>query len=187
MNRPFGWLLDHRMTPRVVMGALVLAFAAQLEVINLYGEPYPALVMPEFRGGGMALRFPQQLPLPAFVVHFADGSKETLTMRALLDGVTDGQHWHIIWSNFGLDRLSAPAATAGPADGWLPGWSLTQQRRKDPARAAAAVPWLRTRLEQVFPGRQPMAVVVRWSVITVGVNAVSEPTLFREARLSLAR
>lgn len=176
-------MLDSERAPALAAGLLIAAFLAQHLFIAVYGEPYPALLMPDFSGGGQMHGARQVFHSVRFDVEFADGSTKTLTARELLRDIPDSQHWAIVNNTF---RRLDPGGTAAdePIRGWLPGRQRWWQRRYDRSRAFKAAPWLRARLERMFPGERPSAVTVRWIHIVVG-NGTLERRPIETGRIPL--
>jgi hypothetical protein len=156
MNSPRGAV--------IAAATLLVAFMAPIQMRPSYGEPYPALLMPRFDGGGVSIDEPVVVDHAAFSVEFSDGGSVTMWPRELLRSIPDSQHGAIMSHNFGPDRWAVAAATVSPhgSAGWLPGRALMWQRYFDTGRAFKAAPWLKEHLTMAFPHRTPTSVTVKW-------------------------
>jgi hypothetical protein len=161
MDSRLGSILDHWLTPRVLLVALLLAFATQLYVSHAYGDVYPMLQLPGVPGTGVEVDDPVIAPQPSFTVEFRDGSTTTIDMHVLLRDVPETQQWPIVWRNFGPERWKAPRT--------------------------ALEPWVRARLADLFPGRQASAMAVQWHAVRVYPHGSIERSVVGEGRLVLAR
>lgn len=156
MNSPRGAV--------IAAAALLVAFIIPIQMRPSYGEPYPALLMPRFDGGGVPIDEPVVVEHAAFSVRFSDGRSVTMLPRELLRSIPDSQHAAIMSYNFGPDRWAvAPATVTSPAPaGWLAGRAVMWQRYFDTGRAFKAAPWLKEHLVMAFPNRIPTSVTVTW-------------------------
>jgi hypothetical protein len=152
-----------RRAPKVLLAALLILYLGQLAVIEHYGEPYPALTMPDFPDRGRPFDESLAAPEVRFVVRFADDTTARLTLAQVLAKVPEPMRWAIVANNFSPDRFRPPSAHVEPlAHGLLAGRQVMWQRVGDRSLAHAARAWLRQRCEALFPGRRAVSVAVQW-------------------------
>lgn len=176
--------MDRPYTPGLAAILLIAGFCLQHVLIVAYGEPYPALKMPAFTGGGQPHDRPQTFRIVRFRVEFLHGPARTLTARQLLWDVPTSQRRAIVFNTFGPHRWESEHAGVDIApDGWLPGRELWWKRRADASRAFKAAAWLRTRLEDIYPAQCPTSVTVLWYESRVVDSSTIEHTLIKSGQI----
>jgi hypothetical protein len=149
--------------------AVIGAAALQEVFILQFGEPYPALRMPSFRG---TLGAGDKVVLRdvEVVIGFADGGTEQLSPHQLLAEAPDPLRMLMMSANFrpGAERPSH-SPQPPPAGGvkrfvlrLVPGYTLANRRWQEKEAPPPTRRWLRRRLAALHPGRTPVAVDFRW-------------------------
>jgi len=148
--------------------ALLVLLALQYLMILYVVEPYPAVMMPEFRGELVNGAGMVEFEVVETRIDFADGGREAISLIELVAGKLPEAHVGIVAA-----RCFAPhdEPTGGAAsDGarhqtkrklrdWL-GLGLRNPTITEPSAATRA--WLRDAIAQRFPEREPVAITFRW-------------------------
>lgn len=149
--------------------AVLLPIQCWFARTSVFGEPYPALIMPAF--DGLATNPDGRIPAESVsvIVTFADGAVEPMPLRMLFAGAPSS---HIMAMAQIALKPKPPRPPARPPDPWwralikqyvAPGLALRAARTQywsglDPRTVA----WLRAKTQAVFPGRRAAAVTVEW-------------------------
>jgi hypothetical protein len=152
-----------------VVVAVLLPVQYWIARTSVWGEPYPALIMPAFDGPVTNPDGTIPAGSVAVDVTFADGGVESVSLHTLF---AEAPSSHVVVMAQIALKPKPPAPPARPAGSWwrelirqyvAPGLVLSAARRQywsgpDPRTVA----WLRARVQEVFPGRRPAAVTVEW-------------------------
>ncbi len=162
-----------RPSTRLIPLAFALPFAAvlvQFAIIGAgFGEPYPAIMMPDFRGTGGSRDGIVRIRVLEIVVTFLDGSVEHPTLATLLTPMPESVFAQVSLRNF---RVTTPFPSGEQPRVGLKAWlvdHVTPIRSIRYRRRAAGNPpppdtvqWLRDRLRLIYPGRQAQRIQFQW-------------------------
>ena len=158
----------------LIQFAFALPFAAvlvQFAIIGAgFGEPYPAIMMPDFRGKGASRAGIVRVRTLEVAVAFVDGSAAQPTLAALLTPLPRSMFAQVTLRNF---RATAPFPLGDePPRVGVKAWlvdHVTPIRSIRYRRRAAGNPpppdtvaWLRDRLRLMYPGRQAQRIQFQW-------------------------
>jgi hypothetical protein len=133
--------IESRVRIRILFLATVVGFAIQLVFIAVTKvEPYPALTMPSFAGHPTEEGWIER-SVPFVEVEFADGSKEVAPFASVLPK-TKTLKGHVLRA-FGTDAFTTEPDT---------------------------VNWLKSRIVEAFPGKDPIGLDVVWRIVEFNVN-----------------
>ena len=127
---------------------------------SVFGEPYPALIMPAF--DGLATNPDGKIPAESVsvVVTFADGAVEPMPLRMLFAGAPSS---HIMAMAQIALKPEPPRPPARPPDPW---WRALIKRYVAPGLALRAARTQYWSGPEVFPGRRAAAVTLEWHADT---------------------
>ena len=151
--------------------AIILVYPVQLLFVWTVSEPYPALMMPEFRGTGVGADGIHHTRSADVVIRFADGPDRVTTPARLFAQAPSSHHWTLM-GRF-RPRLEESDGSRGLAsrvkhavrdrlDTMLP---VPQSRETDLMLTEVHTEtreWLRDRVESMYPGRMPVSVDFVW-------------------------
>lgn len=154
---------------RILFLSILLIFPFQLLFVYLFGEPYPALMMPAFAGTeGAKADGSFESTQTDIIIHFNDGLTEHVAPQTLLAEIPDSHHGAIMRMMFRpTDERQAP-----PDDVWgaselerfiktqiIPGYVIKQQRGVfEPEAHPDTKQWLSQRIHELYPHRTPDAI-----------------------------
>jgi hypothetical protein len=147
--------------------ALVIGlYLMQLAFVSRLTQPYPALMMPSFRGTGLDEEGGFRNRTASIVVTFNNGETETLTPGELFAGASSAYHGAL------MKWFAVPEAEERRADREtgmrkllrqvLPGMAVRGRSQALGGSSPAMAAWLRQRLEAMYPGREPQQVRFVW-------------------------
>ncbi len=163
-------------TPRVrlVFVAVVALLAAQSLFIHRFDEPYPAIVMPSFRGSG-GYRDGRVEVTRYEVVFLAEGEEFSFHPKTLLEQFPDSHHGALAETSL-RPRNEAPRPFSKRSwlhrfrDAIFPGYAASRTSRDSPANIASLQDWLRGRARDLVPGRHVSRVEIRWFRVVFSVD-----------------
>ena len=128
-------------------------------------EPYPGLIMPRFAHPGGDVDTTRSTT-PEITVAFADGSRASLAPRELVRTPVHASRFVSYNFSRGLDADGQLRDTTAPShleillNGWDDG--TAPRRGVERARDPRTLAWLRERLADVHPDRDPTRVTFEW-------------------------
>jgi hypothetical protein len=144
-------LARERLWARAALGAVLAVFVAQTLVARRTGgEPYPALMMPAFDGGGLPPSSAVPITSLTFEAVTSDGRVVAVDPQDLLAGVPPATVVAVVDYLFRVGRWDL-AAVPPTATSWLPGRAATLVRDRDAGLAHRTGTWLRARLQARYP------------------------------------
>lgn len=159
------------------LAAVLVLFPLQILVEAELGEPYPALRMPAFPGGGGGVEEHLSRRSATASVKFAEGDRVRFPATRLVEHLPRAHRRPILQLAFrpASERSPPPAEFVPPDFGdagalerlgkrLLPGYVIAFRRRNHELRVPPeTVAWLRRRIAAMFPGRRARTVTFRWS------------------------
>jgi hypothetical protein len=153
---------------RLTFVGIALAYVVQYFVVMSYGEPYPALMMPTFRGTGGYHDGKVRIKRMEAVFVTAEGDSSAFSRRDLLSEFPVSFHQTI--ANTFLAPLPEAARTRARIP-ILPGLRAGEWNRTSAANLASLRAWLLARGRTLLPGRSLERVELRWYEDTVRQEA----------------
>jgi hypothetical protein len=151
-----------------LFGAVLLLQPLQYWFIGRFGAPYPALTMPAF-GNSVPAGQPLALRRLEIVVDFARGEPAPLDAFTLMSSLPLSHRFRLVALHFGMTPRPDPSPGRAPISGvearlrrLLPGLLARRALEAATTTHPATVAWLRTRMEEIFPDRDAVAVRFRW-------------------------
>ncbi len=151
---------------RLIFLATFAFLTVQSLFIQRYGEPYPAIVMPGFRGSG-GYQHDGRVEVVRYEAVFIAGAEEfTVAPKVLLAEFPDSHHGEIAQSTL-APRVDAPneiprSRLKRVRDAIFPGYAARNALWDSPNDIASLRNWLRSRGEVLVPGREISRVEIRW-------------------------
>ena len=156
-----------RVGVRFAFTAVLIGYAIQFVVIVIFGAPYPAIMMPEFRGsaGYQDGKVVVKRVEPVFVT--SQGETVSFNLRELLNDIPDSHH-EVIATCF-----LSPLPGACPRDlmqdrfpeivrAVFPHVRAGSLHRTDPRNIESLCSWARYRAGALLPGRAVQRLELRW-------------------------
>lgn len=180
---------------KLLFAAVILWQPVQYAFVSKFGEAYPMLQLPPFRGTLNDAAGNIRLDAVAIDVLFTDGSGARFPQYALLSQVPSAFHEAIMKHMFGpVDGRSATPVNSR----WqqvkafaFPGLLAARARTASSETDSDTKAWLRRRITELFPGKEPVDVRFVWQTDVyhqTGSFAVThEPIGVREVKLAQIR
>lgn len=158
---PSGSNAQRRVRPAHVVVLLGCLFALQGVFIRHYGEPYPALVMPGFRGsGGYRGHHIEFYDYRVALVDRAGGSF-LFSPRKLFEGVPDSYHGALSTALRPRDGSVPDRSRPGRSlRVWFPGYAAAADSHEEVP--ASLRTWMELRARRMAPGRNIVRAELRW-------------------------
>jgi hypothetical protein len=171
--------------PVILFWLLIGGLCSQPFVINAFGEPYPTITFPVFRGGGARIGEPVRTLRVSLTVEFVDGTTSAVTRDDLFRAVPRSIRIAVVNENLGPTRLESVDSRSTPSTSILPGRASLWHHMGNAAQAHAVLPWIGQQLRDLYPGRQPATLIIRWDEVVVWRGHQATANLVREASLPL--
>ena len=150
---------------RLLFLLVIAMLVAQLGYAYLAQEPFPSFVYPSFPGAPDHAG-PVRLLHPSLIVRFTEPDRVVeVSYKKLLSPVPGMVADAIAYTVFAPHPSNAhPRATPGQFRLFLEQPTFTRGARTPSAelRDPTTVDWLRNRLAQLYPGRSPRSLEIRW-------------------------
>lgn len=152
---------------RLVFSAVILACAIQFILIRTLGTPYPAIMMPEFRGSGGYKNGKVYVRRIEAVFVTREGEMISFTQRELLSDFP-GSHHEVIANCFlsplpdrcTRDLVQSPLSEITHLV--FPGFRAGSLHRTAPENIESLRSWALYRAHQLLPGRTVKRIEFRW-------------------------
>lgn len=179
-----------RLRVRLLSGAIVLAFLAQMAFVGKAEEPYPALMMPRFGWAGPTSSESVSIAVPNASIRYADGSEQALSLAQLFPDVPAGHRPTLANSMLSVvgpdtEARRAPEGKLEPPSWLLPGYRLARVSRHDPRHVESLRRWARDVARAQRPGVEPQSLIVRWYSDEYAYDVTQNPTRSKQARSSI--
>ncbi len=151
---------------RLVFITAIALLVAQSVFIHKYGEPYPTITMPSFKGSG-GFQNGRVKIIRYEAVFIANGEEFSFKPKVLLEKFPDS---HIAEISQSLMPTPAVGVTKATPTGRLsrlrdivfPGYGARRKSQDSPAYIASLKDWLRSRGRELVPDRPVSRVEIRW-------------------------
>jgi hypothetical protein len=150
---------------RLVFAAVVFAYATQLILVRTLGTPYPAIMMPEFRGSGGYQNGKVYVKRIEAVFVTREGETISFTRRDLLSDFP-GSHHDVIANCFLSPLADSCTPVQNPPNPIIhlvfPGLGAGSLHRTAPENIESLRSWALDRARQLLPRRTVKRVEFRW-------------------------
>jgi hypothetical protein len=152
---------------RCLFAALLISCVFQYAVVQVLGEPYPAILMPGFPGSGGYQNGAVKTKRLEAVFIPAQGEPVTFSQRELLSEFPDSLHNTIAESFLtplpeDQDFEETPSTRTGIRYRLFPGLEAGHVDRTSAANIASLTSWLQDRAHRLLPGQSVAKVEIRW-------------------------
>lgn len=152
---------QRRLAYMCLAGTLAL-LPVQEYVEQTRGEPYPALVLPRFSGGGVPVGEPVSVLLPRFTAQTKEGRIDPVPPELIFGAMPPHIRAFVIRYLFGPTRWDRQFPEPTVRGGILRGRGVRYARDRDRGLAWRAVPWVQERLRSPAKRRGWTAFSVSW-------------------------
>lgn len=175
---------ERRWRIRSLVAATAVIGVLSLPTALLFGEPYPWIMMPGFRGNGGVDNQQVERTTAVFAFRFADGGVVTVDPPALFAKVPSSNYYTL------SARFSPDQAPAGRlehvAAAVFPNLHAAARSGVPDADDLQVRAWLRLQAQRLFPERQAEAVDVFWQRISIDATGARQIIdSFQSARFEL--
>jgi hypothetical protein len=172
---------DHERRIQLLFVAVAIVFPFQYWFAKHVTEPYPALLLPSFKGTAVNEAGEFAFESADVVVAFGDGASQTVSLRTLFADAPSSQFKAMAKIALKPKRAGSPPPrlrTPGLED-MIPGYVLSQIRHYYWSGVElGTVNWIRGRIKALFPNRTVLRVDVVW---------YTEVCILREGQLTRHR
>ena len=180
-----------RFVVKLLFLALLVSEPFKWMVIAKYGEPYPAIMMPGFRGTQQDRNGDIRIESVRGRVVFRDGQVIWILPSQLLEEVPSSHHLPIVLHMFGPqaapDAGVASRASAGSLMTRLfPGRAFARNQAETKDADPETRAWLRDRVARLYPLREPDYITFVWYRSVFSMEGTSQPSVEQFAAREVA-